>query len=87
LLTVGQTVDEAAYRHIIMERTCQAQLLAEAAAANGIKKKIICDEDAKYTADALQEPVTSVKVAINILGESIFRFSDRIQSPCGGNRR
>jgi len=58
LLTVGQTVDEAAYRHIIMERTCQAQLLAEAAAANGIKKNIIHDEDAKYTADALQEPVS-----------------------------
>jgi ribulose-5-phosphate 4-epimerase/fuculose-1-phosphate aldolase len=57
LLTVGQTVDEAAYRHIIMERTCQAQLLAEAAAANGIPKRIISDLDAQYTADALSEPV------------------------------
>jgi ribulose-5-phosphate 4-epimerase/fuculose-1-phosphate aldolase len=31
LLTVGQTVDEAAWWFISMERTCQAQLLAEAA--------------------------------------------------------
>ncbi len=31
LLTVGTTVDEAAWWYITMERTCQAQLLAEAA--------------------------------------------------------
>jgi ribulose-5-phosphate 4-epimerase/fuculose-1-phosphate aldolase len=31
LLTVGQTVDEAAWWFITMERTCQAQLLAECA--------------------------------------------------------
>jgi ribulose-5-phosphate 4-epimerase/fuculose-1-phosphate aldolase len=31
LLTVGETVDEAAYWFISMERTCQAQLLAESA--------------------------------------------------------
>lgn len=31
LLTVGHTVDEAAFWFITMERTCQAQLLAEAA--------------------------------------------------------
>jgi ribulose-5-phosphate 4-epimerase/fuculose-1-phosphate aldolase len=33
LLTVGQTVDEAAWWFITMERSCQAQLLAEAAGA------------------------------------------------------
>src|SRR5262249_6254547 len=33
LLTVGQSVDEAAWWFITMERTCQAQLLAEAAGA------------------------------------------------------
>jgi ribulose-5-phosphate 4-epimerase/fuculose-1-phosphate aldolase len=32
LLTVGRSVDEAAWWFITMERTCQAQLLAEAAA-------------------------------------------------------
>jgi ribulose-5-phosphate 4-epimerase/fuculose-1-phosphate aldolase len=31
LFTVGQTVDEAAWWFITMERTCQAQLIAEAA--------------------------------------------------------
>ena len=31
LLTVGQTIDEAAWWFITMERTCQSQLLAEAA--------------------------------------------------------
>jgi ribulose-5-phosphate 4-epimerase/fuculose-1-phosphate aldolase len=31
LLTVGNTVDEAAWWYITMERTCQAQLMAEAA--------------------------------------------------------
>lgn len=31
LLTVGQTVDEAAWWFITMDRTCQAQLMAEAA--------------------------------------------------------
>lgn len=31
LLTVGQSVDEAAFWFITMDRTCQAQLLAEAA--------------------------------------------------------
>jgi hypothetical protein len=36
LLTVGETVDEAAWWFITMERSCQAQLLAEAAAALGI---------------------------------------------------
>ncbi len=33
LLTVGRTVDEAAWWFITMERTCQVQLLAEAAGA------------------------------------------------------
>lgn len=37
LLTVGQTVDEAAWWFITMERSCQAQLLAEAV---GTPKKI-----------------------------------------------
>jgi ribulose-5-phosphate 4-epimerase/fuculose-1-phosphate aldolase len=35
LLTVGTTVDAAAWWFITMERTCQVQLLAEAAAARG----------------------------------------------------
>ena len=37
LLTAGGTVDEAAFPFGSMERSCQVQLLAEAAAANGLK--------------------------------------------------
>jgi hypothetical protein len=65
-------VDEAAYRHIIMERTCQEQMLAEAAAANGLKKKIVSDEDAQYTADALSDPVLPIAMQTNGIGELIF---------------
>ncbi|EEU37350.1 uncharacterized protein NECHADRAFT_97089 [Fusarium vanettenii 77-13-4] len=49
LLTVGQTVDEAAYLFTLMEKSCQIQLLAEAAAANGIPKRIVDDDVAAYT--------------------------------------
>ncbi|KAF4823689.1 Meiotically up-regulated gene 14 protein [Colletotrichum siamense] len=49
LLTVGQTVDEAAYLFTLMEKSCQVQLLAEAAAANGLPKRIIEDNVAAYT--------------------------------------
>lgn len=40
LLTVGETVDEAVWWFITMDRSCQAQLLAEAAG-----KPILIDED------------------------------------------
>src|SRR5579862_8627055 len=54
LLTVGRTVDEAVVQFGIMDRCCQAQLLADAAAAGrGMKTTIIDDEDAKFTHDAL----------------------------------
>ncbi len=49
LLTVGQTVDEAGYLFTLMERTCQVQLLVEAAAANGLPKRFIGDKEASYT--------------------------------------
>ena len=47
LFTVGQTVDEAAWWFITMERTCQAQLIAEAA---GTPIHVEA-EDARYTRD------------------------------------
>jgi ribulose-5-phosphate 4-epimerase/fuculose-1-phosphate aldolase len=47
LFTVGQTVDEAAWWFITMERSCQAQLLAEAAGT----PILIDDEAARYTRD------------------------------------
>lgn len=58
LLTVGQTVDEAAYLFTLMERLCEIQLLAEAAAANGIAKQVIGDEEAAYTYHHVSDPET-----------------------------
>ncbi|KAJ9620520.1 hypothetical protein H2203_007726 [Taxawa tesnikishii (nom. ined.)] len=49
LLTVGGTVDEAAYLYTLMERSCEVQLMVEAAAANGIPKVFVDDESAEYT--------------------------------------
>ncbi|KAJ5792647.1 Meiotically protein [Penicillium pulvis] len=56
LLTVGTTVDEAAILYSMLENSCHSQLMAEAAAANGIPKKIIAPEVAQYTADTAQNP-------------------------------
>lgn len=53
LLTVGQTVDEAAWWFITMDRSCQAQLLAEAA---GEPRKIP-HETAKLTASQVGTPL------------------------------
>jgi ribulose-5-phosphate 4-epimerase/fuculose-1-phosphate aldolase len=44
---VGHSVDEPAWRFITMERSCQAQLLAEAAGT----PLLIDDESARYTRD------------------------------------
>lgn len=50
LVTVGGSVDEAAFWFMSMDRSCQAQLLVEAASAgSGRKPKIIGDEEAEYT--------------------------------------
>lgn len=48
LLTTGETVDEAAFLFLSFEHACQGQLLAEAAAANGLGKILITDEEAEY---------------------------------------
>lgn len=49
LLTVGQSVDEAAWWFITMERSCQAQLLAESVG----KPILIDDENASVTYDTV----------------------------------
>ncbi|OAG09402.1 arad-like aldolase/epimerase [Paraphaeosphaeria sporulosa] len=50
ILTVGQTVDEAAFWFLSLDKTCQTQLLVDAAAAgNGLEKKIIADKEASET--------------------------------------
>ena len=53
LLTTGQSVEEAAWWFITMERTCQAQLLAEAAG----KPKLIDEEDARKTYETVGTPL------------------------------
>jgi len=50
LLTVGQSVDEAAFWFISLDKTCHAQLLADAASAgSGYRKILINDEEAAYS--------------------------------------
>lgn len=58
LLTVGRTVDEAAILYSMLDNACHSQLMAEAAAANGIPKRIINNEVAQYTAEFAQNPVS-----------------------------
>ncbi|KAF2239882.1 arad-like aldolase/epimerase [Viridothelium virens] len=50
LLTVGRSVDEAAFWFISLDKTCHAQLLADAASAgSGHKKILIDDEEAAFS--------------------------------------
>ncbi|KAF2864933.1 class II aldolase/adducin N-terminal [Massariosphaeria phaeospora] len=56
LLTVGDTVDEAAFLYTLMERSCEIQLMVDAAAANGLTKILIDDETAAYTFKMSSEP-------------------------------
>ena len=47
ILTVGQTVDEAAFWFMSLDKTCQAQLLVDAASkGSGHKPKTIPDQEA-----------------------------------------
>ncbi|KIW73555.1 hypothetical protein, variant [Phialophora macrospora] len=50
LLTVGKTVDSAAFWFISLDKTCHAQLLADAASAgSGHKIKLISDQEAEFS--------------------------------------
>ena len=68
LLTTGYSVDEAAWSFITMERTCQAQLLAEAAGA----PVHIPDEMARVTHGQVGSPVACY-FSFQPLFERIFR--------------
>lgn len=59
LLTTGKTVDEAGYLFTMMERSCECQLFADAAALGGREKKIIPDSEALYTASVEGDPAKS----------------------------
>lgn len=61
LLTVGQTVDEAAYLFTLAERSCEIQLQVDAAAAQGLEKKLIEPEAADFTFKMTSDPVSYTK--------------------------
>ncbi|EME45059.1 hypothetical protein DOTSEDRAFT_70932 [Dothistroma septosporum NZE10] len=57
LLTVGETVDAAAFWFISLDKTCHAQLLVDAAAqGSGHKKTFIHDEEARDSFDQVGKP-------------------------------
>jgi len=56
LLTLGTTVDEAAYSLSLLENICQAQLLVEAAEKKGLMKSVVSEEDAAFTAEIVNTP-------------------------------
>lgn len=53
---MGETVDEAAYLYTLMERSCEIQLMVEAAAANGLPKVYVDEEAAAYTFKMASDP-------------------------------
>ncbi|ODQ63429.1 arad-like aldolase/epimerase [Nadsonia fulvescens var. elongata DSM 6958] len=56
ILTTGRSVDEAAFMFIAMEKSCQAQLLADAAANQSKPKRFIEDREAAFTYNATVTP-------------------------------
>ncbi|EEH44454.1 uncharacterized protein PADG_00743 [Paracoccidioides brasiliensis Pb18] len=57
LLTVGESVDEAAFWFISLDKTCHAQLLADAASAgSGYKKIMVSGGEAEATAKLVGGP-------------------------------
>jgi len=57
LLTVGQTVEEAVFFFVSLEKCCQTQLMADAAAAaKGIETKKIGNEEAAFTYKSIGSP-------------------------------
>lgn len=58
LLTVGQSVDEAAFWFISLDKTCHAQLLADAASKNepGYRKILIDEEEAAFSYQQVGTP-------------------------------
>ncbi|RQM07432.1 hypothetical protein DH86_00002875 [Scytalidium sp. 3C] len=57
LVTVGNSVDEAAFWFLSLDKTCMAQLLADAASAgSGHKKRLISDEEAAYSYEQVGTP-------------------------------
>ena len=57
LLTVGETIDAAAFWFMSLDKTCHAQLLVDAAEnGSGHKKTLIPDEEAEYSFQQVGTP-------------------------------
>ncbi|KAJ6018769.1 Class II aldolase/adducin N-terminal [Penicillium canescens] len=56
LLTVGGTVDEAAYLFLLIEKSCKIQLAADAASSTSREKMYIDDEAARFTYENTSDP-------------------------------
>jgi hypothetical protein len=54
LVTVGGTVDEAAYLYTLLEKSCRVQLMVE---ATGLPKVIVPDDEAMDTFRMASQPV------------------------------
>ena len=78
LLTVGQTsVDEAAWWFITMERTCQAQLLAEAAGTPGPHRSRPGEED-RRTGRAVHGRMARLSAALRVDRVGAARSARRV---------
>lgn len=56
LITCGSNPAEAGAYFVCLERACQTQILAESAAANGVPKKFVGEQEAAYTKSWLATP-------------------------------
>lgn len=56
LLIVGSTVDEAAFLYTLMERSCEVQLMVDAAEKKGLEKTLVGNEAAEYTFRMASDP-------------------------------
>lgn len=73
LLTVGQTIEAAVFWFVSLEKSCQAQLMADAAAAGRATETVkIHDEDAKFTYKTVGSPRAgwfSAKPAFDVMAK------------------
>lgn len=63
LLTVGQTVDEAAYLYALLEKSCRIQLMVE---ATGLPKVLVGDDEAADTYRMASQPVSLYYVPLKV---------------------
>ena len=65
LLTVGGSIEEAVWWFVNMERSCQVQLIAEAAS----KPVLISEEHAKHTAAQVGSPEEAKRCFAPLMGK------------------